>query len=149
MTFEEVERTMQFLLAQQAQFAADLTTWREETAASIASLAAWKVEATRKHEELRGVVADVAGALKEAAGLVRSLAESQAETARQQKETDHQLKETDKQVRETDRHMRETDRQVADLTRAVREIVESERETRNRVTALEQRDRRSGDNGPH
>ena len=80
MSPEEVERTMQFLLTQQAQFAADLATL--------------EVKTNRIAEGLIGLTA-IVGRVTDSVG---QLAESQARTDQQLKETDERLGEHIKTV---------------------------------------------------
>ncbi len=72
---DEVERTMQFLLTQQAQFAADMATLEGKT-----------------HQIAEGLIGLTA--------IVGRLAEAQAQTEQQLKETAAQLKETDERLSE-------------------------------------------------
>jgi uncharacterized protein YukE len=77
MSPEEIERTVQFLLGQQGQFAADLAT-------------------------LSGKTDRIADAMIGLTGIVGRLADAQERTSEQLRETDQHLRETDQRLRETD-----------------------------------------------
>ena len=94
MSPDEVERTMQCLLTQQAQFAADLTTL--------------EVKTDRIAEGLIGLTA-IVGRVTDSVG---QLAESQARTDQQLKDAETRLKEADAQYKEADARLSEQIRTV-------------------------------------
>ncbi len=81
MSPEAIERTMQFLLQQQAQFAADF-------------------------EKLSGKTDRIADGLIGLTGIVGRLTENVGQIATAQRLTDQQLKETDRQLKETDEYIK-------------------------------------------
>jgi hypothetical protein len=86
MSPEEIERTVQFLLGQQAQFAADFE---------------------KRLERLSEKTDLIADGLIGLTGIVGRIAEAQERTDRQLKETDAQLKETRAALKETDAQLSE------------------------------------------
>jgi uncharacterized protein with von Willebrand factor type A (vWA) domain len=88
MSPEEMQRMMQFLLNQQAQFDADLAKSQERFDAGMERLS---------------------GGLTGLTAIVGQLALSQQLTAEQLRQAGEQIKETGIQLRETDAQLRETD----------------------------------------
>lgn len=89
MSPDEIERTVQFLLTQQAQFAADMATLE-------VGVTALSAKTDRIADGLLGLTA-IVGRVTDSVG---QLAEAQARTDRQLKETAAQLKETDERLGE-------------------------------------------------
>ena len=89
MSPDEIQRMMQFLLNQQAQFAADMAIWDER-------LARLSAKTDQISDGLLGVTS-----------VVGSIAVRMSELVGVQKETDRQLKETDRRLNETDRQLSE------------------------------------------
>ena len=90
MSPEEIERTVQFLLHQQAQFAADF----EKLSASLSA----------KTDQLADGLIGLTSIVGRVADSVGQLAVAQQRTDRQLRETDRQLQET---IRMFERHLRE------------------------------------------
>ncbi len=84
MSPEEIERTLQFLLNQQAQFAAD-----------FANL-------TAKTDRMADAIIGLTGIVGRVVDQVDRLAEAQARLTSAQQRTDEQLKATDEQLKATD-----------------------------------------------
>jgi ABC-type transporter Mla subunit MlaD len=84
MSPEEIERTMQFLLNQQAQFAAD-----------FANL-------TAKTDRMADAIIGLTGIVGSVIEQVNRLADSHAKLAAAQQQTDEQLRTTDEQLKATD-----------------------------------------------
>src|SRR5574341_2518049 len=95
MSPDEIERTVQFLLSQQAQFAADSAAMQARFDATFENLSA---KTDRLADGLIGLT-----------GIVGQLAAAQLRTDEQLRETDQQLRETDQHLRQTDQQLRETD----------------------------------------
>jgi chromosome segregation ATPase len=91
MSPEEIERTMQFLLQQQAQFAAD-------SARNDARWAELRNELTEKTRQLTDAVLGLTS-------VVGMLAASQLATDRQLQTVDQQLHTVDKQLQTTESHL--------------------------------------------
>jgi 16S rRNA G527 N7-methylase RsmG len=108
MTEDEFNRRMEFLVAWQAQFAADIQVLKERQEALEA-------EAERSRADIlvqRAVAETALETVNKAAEVVTALVEAQARTDRQMKATDRRMAETDRRMAETDRRMAETDRRI-------------------------------------
>ena len=149
---DDIERTIQFLLSQQAQFAADLTTWRERSEAeftrSAAALAAWRDEATRQHGELRSIVGEITTVLKETIGIVNSLAESQAATDRRIEGLTAAAERHDEADRRHEASAARHDKEIAEQRELGREM---DRRLNSLILFVEERERRraEGEGPPH
>jgi chromosome segregation ATPase len=96
MSPEDMQRTIEFLLNQQAQFAADMQTL------------------TQKTDTLATGVTGLVGVVGHVVTSLDRLAELQQQTQVDLRETQQQLRETQQQLRETDAHLRETDVRLRD-----------------------------------
>ena len=104
MSHEEMERTMQFLLRQQAQFAADyakLSVKTDQVTSAVAGL-------TGKTDRMADGLTTLAEGLVSLTGIVDRISDNVGLLTAAQRETDRQLKETDRQLKETDRQLKET-----------------------------------------
>jgi len=107
MSPEEIERTVQFLLHQQAKFAADFDKQSAKTdrmTEAILGLASTVGRVTDDVGQLAGRVAGVADGLIGLTGIVGRVTERLEQLAKAQQLTDQQLKETNKLF---ERHLRE------------------------------------------
>jgi len=95
MSFEQMQRAMQFVLDQQAQFAADL-------AASQARFDAGQARFDARMEGLLAKTDRVADGLIGLTTIVGHVVDSVSQIAVAQMRTDEQLKRTDEQLRRTD-----------------------------------------------
>lgn len=87
MTFEEMERTMEFILKQQAQFAADIQILREtqsETAKTQAELAKAQQRGEERTTQIEGIILRLVG-------VVETVVEAQARTDQRLADTDERL----------------------------------------------------------
>lgn len=94
MSPDEIERTMQFLLSQQAQFAADLATLEDKT-----------------HRIADGLIG--------LTGIVGRVTDSVGQLAEGHAETDKRLEDAETRLKEADARFREADARLSDQIRAV------------------------------
>jgi len=92
---KQTQRTIDFILQQQAQFTADMQQMREAQAESDRR---WDQRWGRTEESIRALLALAEIHQQE----ITALGASQAETDRQMKETAERFKETDERFKETD-----------------------------------------------
>ena len=126
MSPEEMQRTMQFVLHQQAQFAADsartetfieqLGVKVDRVTGEVSRLAESVGNLDVKVDQVTGAVLDLTSVVERVVDSVSQLAAAQQRTDEQLKATDRQLEETDRQLKETDRQLQETDRRLRDVT---------------------------------
>lgn len=88
---EKNQRTIDFILRQQAQFAADMQRTREEQAESDRR---WEQRWGRTEESIRALLSIAEIHQQE----ITSLSQSQAQTDRQMRETDQRFRETDERI---------------------------------------------------
>lgn len=132
MTNEEFERTKEFILQQQAQFASDVIELRQfqsETwgmlskTVQVVDLLSITVrdgfktiidrqdESIKERKELREGQVELKLGLNDVNAKIDALVDAQIRTDEQQKRTDEQLRRTDEQLRRTDEQLRRTDEQ--------------------------------------
>jgi methyl-accepting chemotaxis protein len=102
MSPEEVQRTMQFLLHQQAQFAAELAQHAAESAVSRAQLDAAMSKLSEKTDQIADGLLGLTAIFGRVVDKVEQLADAQQRTQQQLQETQQQLQETHQQLQETD-----------------------------------------------
>ena len=108
MSPDEIQRTMQFVLRQQAQFAADIPVWEDR-------LSRLSAKVDRVTDGLLGLTGVVGTISVEVGALVAAQRETDRllkENAERQRETDQQLKENAERQRQTDRQLKETDERL-------------------------------------
>jgi chromosome segregation ATPase len=101
MSPDDMQRTMEFLLNQQAQFAADLQALTHRTDAVVTAVTG-----------LTGMVGHVVTSLDRLAELQQQTQIELTETERQLRETDGRLRQTDERLRQTDERLRQTDERL-------------------------------------
>jgi hypothetical protein len=94
MTFEEMQKTMQFILEQQAQFASDIQQLREAQAASERAQAAIQVKLDKIADATIaafGIIGELTASQKQLAESHKQLAEAQARSEQRHAETEERL----------------------------------------------------------
>jgi hypothetical protein len=109
MTNQEFEQKMNFIIEQQAQFAADLELRRIREEEFDRRHQIWKVEI----EDLLTRLARVTNeGFKDVNAKINALVDSHIRMEEQQKKTDEQLRRTDEQLRANAEQQRKTDEQL-------------------------------------
>jgi chromosome segregation ATPase len=139
MSPEDMQRTMQFLLAQQAKFAADfekLTIKTDRMTDAIIGLTGIVGRLADHQERTEGIVGRLADQQEYVIGVVTRIADQQNRTdeqiretnalvahiADQQNRTDKQIRETNTQLGETNAQVRETNTRVDDLGQYIKTV---------------------------
>jgi chromosome segregation ATPase len=139
MSPEDMQRTMQFLLAQQAKFAADfekLTIKTDRMTDAIIGLTGIVGRLADHQERTEGIVGRLADQQEYVIGVVTRIADQQnrtdeqiretnalvAHVADQQNRTDEQIRETNTQLGETNAQVRETNTRVDDLGQYIKTV---------------------------
>jgi ABC-type transporter Mla subunit MlaD len=118
MSPEEMQRTMQFLLAQQAKFAADfekLTIKTERMTDAIIGLTGIVGRHADQHERTEAVIGRLADQQEYLIDIVTRIAD-------RQNRTDEQIRETNAQLGETNAQLRETITRVDDLGQYIKTV---------------------------
>ncbi|MBA3805391.1 MAG: hypothetical protein H0X14_06730 [Acidobacteria bacterium] len=120
---EKIQHNIEFIIQQQAQFAADMQHLRETQTRSEQR---WErtVESVRSLHAIAQIHEREINSLVE---LQASYAESQTKLAEAQGRTDRQMSETDRRMSETDRRMAETDDRINVLVNAVERLISERR----------------------
>jgi maltodextrin utilization protein YvdJ len=105
MSPEEMQRTMQFVLQQQAQFVAD-------SAASQVWFDEWNKTISGKTDQLATGLIGLTAIVGQVVDSVSHIAEAQMRTTEAQMRTDEQLMRTDEQLKQTDEQLKQTDEQL-------------------------------------
>ena len=111
----EVERTVQFLLHHEAQFAADfarLSAKTDRMAEGIVGLTTLVDRVDRKVEQLAGSMDAMRDGLVALTGIVGRTSERVDRLVEAQRRTDEQINRTDEQIKRTDEQIKRTDRQI-------------------------------------
>jgi uncharacterized protein YdaT len=98
MTEEEMQKKMEFILEQQAQFAVNIELLREaqqQTESRVAEIATAQAQAARMQTHVNEVVAVMAEAQERMAEAQERMAETQKRMAETQERTDRKMAETD------------------------------------------------------
>lgn len=108
MNEDQFQRQVDFIVAQQATFSADIAELKEQNKTNTANIA-----------KLGELILSLANYNQQQDEQIAALIESGKETDRRFKETDKRFKETDERMRETDERMRETDERIGILIKIV------------------------------
>jgi ABC-type transporter Mla subunit MlaD len=125
MSPEEIQRTMQFLLAQQAKFAVDfekLTIKTDRMTDAIIGLTGIVGRLADQQERTEGIVGRLADQQEYVIGIVTRIADQQNRTDEQIRETNGQLGETNAQLRETNAQLRETNTRVDEVGQYIKTV---------------------------
>ena len=127
MSPEEMHRTMQFLLAQQAKFAADfdkLTITTDRMTDAIIGLTGIVGRLADHQERTESVVGRLADQQEYVIGIVTRIADQQNRTDEQIRETNAQLGETNAQLRETNTRVDEVGQYIKTVEAHLNAVIE-------------------------